>query len=269
METTGKIDLTEEKETLFITLYAKALDYRSKHSILHDKTADEILSRIDLDLIKYKGFGSSVSVIRAKQFDEWIKEFIQQNKDAVVLYAGCGLDTRITRINPPSSINWFDVDYPEVISLRKNFYSEKNGYKMIGSSVIETNWLKQIPNNKPTLIIAEGLLEYLTVEEVKTFLQRLTAYFQDGQIVFDVMNSFAVKLGKEKLKNTTGAVHRWAVDDLKEVDDLNPDLKRITAIPVLKSPYVKQLPVKFRLVLSLLSFHPQFKNMMRLLKYRF
>ncbi len=31
-----KISLTEEKETLLITLYAKAFDNRSKHPILHD-----------------------------------------------------------------------------------------------------------------------------------------------------------------------------------------------------------------------------------------
>ena len=29
----SKIRLLEEKETLFITLYVKALDYRSKHSV--------------------------------------------------------------------------------------------------------------------------------------------------------------------------------------------------------------------------------------------
>ena len=39
-----KIHLTEEKETLFITLYAKALDSRSKHSILHDTTANSLLN---------------------------------------------------------------------------------------------------------------------------------------------------------------------------------------------------------------------------------
>ena len=43
---TGQIHLTAEKETLFITLSAKSLDYCSKHSILHDKEADDILKKI-------------------------------------------------------------------------------------------------------------------------------------------------------------------------------------------------------------------------------
>lgn len=41
-----RISFTEEKETLLITLYAKALDNRSKHPILHDAKADEIAAQI-------------------------------------------------------------------------------------------------------------------------------------------------------------------------------------------------------------------------------
>jgi len=36
MTSLSETRLTEEKETLFITLYAKALDYRSKNSVLQD-----------------------------------------------------------------------------------------------------------------------------------------------------------------------------------------------------------------------------------------
>ena len=64
------------------------------------------------------------------------------------MYLGCGLDTRITRINPPLNINWYDVDYPEVIALRRNFYSDNTNYKMIASSITESNWINEIPNDR-------------------------------------------------------------------------------------------------------------------------
>jgi O-methyltransferase involved in polyketide biosynthesis len=54
MATTGKIHLTEEKETLLIPLYGKAMDYRSKKSILKDKTASDIVEKVDIDFSKYK-----------------------------------------------------------------------------------------------------------------------------------------------------------------------------------------------------------------------
>lgn len=120
METKEKIHLTEEKETLFITLYAKALNSRSKRPILHDKTAEDIVENLDYDFSKHKRFGNNFMVIRARHFDDWLKDFIRANKDGIVLYLGCGLDTRISRISPPESINWYDVDYPDVIALRKN-----------------------------------------------------------------------------------------------------------------------------------------------------
>ncbi|WP_338452928.1 class I SAM-dependent methyltransferase [Niallia oryzisoli] len=116
------IHLTEEKETLLITLQAKAIDSRSKHSILHDKKALEILHLIDYDFEKVNHFGNEIMVIRAKQLDTWLQEFIKKYPNATVLNLGCGLDTRIARINPPSTVNWFDVDFPEVIQLRKSFF---------------------------------------------------------------------------------------------------------------------------------------------------
>jgi O-methyltransferase involved in polyketide biosynthesis len=269
LETTGKIHLSEEKETLFITLYAKALDYRSKHSILNDKTADYLLKTIDFDVRKYKGFGNIIIVIRAKQFDEWIKEFIKENVNALVVYLGCGLDTRVTRINPSSQISWFDIDYPEVIKLRKTYYSDRDGYKMIESSVTDPNWFAQIPSDKPTLIVAEGILEYLTSEQVKILLTRLTDHFTHGQIMFDVMNSFAINAGKEKLKETTGAVHKWAVDDASEVDKLNPKLTRIIELPLFKSQFIRRLPFGLQLLLGFASFFANYRNMIRLMRYHF
>src|ERR1700722_1674946 len=135
-EKIGKIGLTAEKKTLLITLYAKAADYRSKKSILHDKMAYEIVSRLDNDNIQVrKSDHDDIVVVRAKQFDVWLTAFIKAHQNSVVLNLGCGLDTRVTRIAPPLTVDWFDVDYPEVIELRKNFYSDSAHYHMIASSV--------------------------------------------------------------------------------------------------------------------------------------
>jgi len=112
---THKIHLTEEKETLLITLQAKALDSRSKHPILNDKKAEAILRMLDYDFEKINQFGNEIMVMRAKQMDTWLEAFIGQHPDATVLNLGCGLDTRINRIQPPSTVSWYDVDFPEVI----------------------------------------------------------------------------------------------------------------------------------------------------------
>jgi O-methyltransferase involved in polyketide biosynthesis len=269
MGTKNKIQLTEEKETLFIPLLGKAIDYRSKHSVLNDRAANDIVKKMDADLTKHKRFMGSVTAVRAKQYDEWTKDFISKNKNAVVVHLGCGLDARITRVQPSSSIAWFDVDYPEVISLRKEFYSETNECKMISSSITAQNWIETIPADRPALIIAEGVFEYLSEEEVKILLHRLTDYFSCGQIAFDVMNSYAIDERKEKLKKTTGAVNKWVVNDINEVDKLNLKLKRVETVSLFKSVYIKKLPFGIRFILGLLRLSPKLKNAMRLLRYDF
>jgi len=267
---THKIDLTKEELTLLITLYAKALDYRSENSILNDKTADDLVNSIEYDFEKLKknGIGNYIAV-RAKQYDEWIQEFLEVNPDAVIVQLGCGLDTRITRINPPLSVSWFDIDYPSVIRLRENFFSNQSGYTMIGSSVTNADWLTKIPKDRPVIIIAEGVLEYLVENDVKSLINRLTDYFIHGQIAFDVMNSFAINSGRPGLEETTGAVHKWAVDAVHEVDKLDPKLKRISCLRLFGSKYIHKLPLKYRLVYGVMNFIPPFRNMICLLRYEF
>jgi len=264
-----KIHLHDEKETLLITLYAKALDNRLKHPILHDQKAEEILGMIDYDFEKLKDFGNEIMVARAKQFDVWLQKFLKTNPNATVLNLGCGLDTRISRIHPPSTVRWFDIDYPEVIEIRKKFFSNQPGYEMVPSSVTDPGWLENIPDNNPVMIIAEGMLEYLTETEVKTLLNRLTDHFSNGQIAFDVMNTFAVHAGKKNLHETTGAEHKWAVDHIGDSDKLNPDMKRMANVSVMGTKYIRKLPLKSRLLFRFMYFIPNFRNMMRLLLYKF
>src|SRR5699024_1291098 len=169
------------------------------------------------------------------------------------------------------SVTWFDVDYPEVINLRKSFYSGTEEYKMIASSITAKNWLETIPADRPVIIIAEGVFEYLPKEEVKVLLNRLTTHFSQGQIAFDVMNAFAVKLGSKNLKKTTGAdnILKWAVDDINEVDKLNPKLKRMEVVSRIQSVFIKKLPFVFRFILGLLSLSSKQRNAMRFLRYDF
>ena len=130
-------------------------------------------------------------------------------------------------------------------------------------------WLDGIPGDRPVIIVAEGLLEYLTEQDVKTLLNRLTDHFGHGQVAFDVMNSFAIRSGRKELKRTMGAEHKWAVDDVHEVDRLDPNLKRIESFPLFRSRYVHELGLRDRLLYGGLSFIPPFRTMLRVLLYQF
>jgi O-methyltransferase involved in polyketide biosynthesis len=262
-----KVHLKGAQQTLLITLYAKALDSRSKHPILGDRKADEVVRMIDYDFERLRRpMEGSVIVVRAKQLDEWVKEFLRANPDAVVLNLGCGLDSRVLRIDPPSGVSWFDLDFPVVIEERRNFYAEKDGYRMLESSVTDPGWLEKVPRDRPTMMVAEGLVEYLTEQEVRALLNALTDRLPRGHVAFDVMNSYAISSGRAALKANMGAEHKWAVDDVRAVDRLDPKLTRISSVSLFTSGY---MPMRYRLMFGILSVSPRFRGMLRLIRYKF
>jgi len=263
-----KIHLTGAQATLLITLREKAFDSRSQHPLLHDTTANEILASIDYDFGALEKSDND-SIIRARHYDDWIKDFIKKNPDAVIVHLGCGLDTQVTRIRPPETVQWFDIDYPDVIELRKHFYANSPGYTMIASSVTDPSWFTHVPAGKPTMITAEGCLEYLSEEEVRALFSRLVEHFHHGMIVFDVMSPFVVEAGKKLLAETMGVVIRWAVDDLDEIDALNPHFKRVEAISVFESPFTKEFPLDLSGAEELHIPLEKLRDMMRLVRYEF
>ncbi|GAA4021514.1 hypothetical protein GCM10022247_52130 [Allokutzneria multivorans] len=52
--------------------------------------------------------------------------------------------------------------HPSVIELRQRFLPAREHCTVIGSSVTELSWLERVPRGRPALMIAEGLVPYLT-----------------------------------------------------------------------------------------------------------
>ncbi len=60
-----------------------------------------------------------------------------------MLNLGCGLDSRIYRVDPPAELPWFDLDYPEVMDLRDRLYPPRAGaYRALRHSVDDDGWLQ-------------------------------------------------------------------------------------------------------------------------------
>lgn len=262
-----KVHLKGAQETLLIPLYARALDSRSRHPILGDKKADEMVRAIDYDFERLSTIGNrTVLVVRAKEIDRLTREFLERNPDAVVLNLGCGLDSRVWRVRPGPRVSWFDLDYPEVISERRKFFSDHEAYRMLGGSLTDPEWLENVPGGRPTIAVADGVLEYLSQEEVGALFNRLTSAFPRGELVFDVMSSAAIKFGRSELKAKTGAEHKWAVDDIRAVERLDPKLR---VVSVLRPFGSKDLPVGDRLFFGAASAVSGLKNAIRILRCEF
>ncbi|MCA0011013.1 class I SAM-dependent methyltransferase [Mesorhizobium sp. B292B1B] len=267
-----KVNLAGAKETLLMTLYGKALESRMPHSLLGDRFADEAVRKIDYDFSRLKvdknlGIGLA---IRAKTLDVRVEEFLARNPGAIVLHLGCGLDTRIFRVGPPPGVDWFDVDYPEVIELRRKLYPPRDRYRLIASSVTEPDWLVEVPRNRPAIVVAEGLTPYLPAEEGFRLFSRLVIHLAGGDLIFDAYSGFGLKLLRlNPAVKATGAEVHWAIEDPHELELAVPKLRFIEDIPAYRPEHAARMGWSAQLFVRLWKHIPALRKIGRLLRYRF
>ncbi len=201
-------------KTLYIPLYGKA--YVSKKGIiLSDKKAEEIWKAEGFPL---KGKSKSKWLayymgMRSAVYDDWIKEQMKNSPDAVILHLGCGMDSRVERVNKANQ-EWYDVDFPEVIKERKRYYQETEKYHMIESDVRDVKWLQAIPKEKTAIVVMEGISMYLSNEELKAVLKEITRRFEDVKLLMDCYTTFAAKASKYKNPiNDVGVTEVYGLDD--------------------------------------------------------
>jgi len=247
---TGKIHLTQEKETYLATLYGKALDARAARPILGDHFAAEAVDRIDYDFRKLKlPRGGEISLpIRALHFDGWTRAFLGKYPESVVLHLGCGLDTRVFRIDPGPGVRWFDVDFPDVIALREKLYPERAGYQRIGTSVADLAWLDAVPGDRPVMVVGEGLFMYLPEPDGLALLRRITEKFPRGELVFDAYSRSMIRL-VSRLAAVRGAKVElvWGVADPHDLEREVPRLRLAEDVPFLIMPELMSRMAKTRI----------------------
>jgi len=185
---------TPLEDSLFLTLYARALDSRPPHPILGDATADQIVRTTDYD---YDNLRIETNLIlsvalRARKLDQVTSAFLARHPDAVGLDLGAGLDTRFERLAPPATVDWYDVDFPAVAAARQRLIPEHANAHVIGADVRDPDWLDAVPTGRPAIIVADGMMAFLSQDELVSLWNRLVSHFPSGEIVFNSYTRFAI-----------------------------------------------------------------------------
>ncbi len=88
---------------------------------------------------------------------------------------------------------WYDIDYPDVAHLREQLYPSAEHYHVVAASVTDPAWLRDVPADRPTLMIGEGLTMYLTEHDGVALLRRIVDGFPSGELQFDAFNTLGIK----------------------------------------------------------------------------
>lgn len=266
-----KITLTKEKETLLIPLYGKAKDYNKEKSILNDIKALSIINEIEYNFsdLKIAEKTNIMMCIRAKMIDDYVEKFLLDKSNVVALHLGCGLDSRYMRIGN-DKVDWFDLDFEEVIDVRKRFYKETAKYHFISSSVTNKEWIKSIPKEKKHyIVIAEGLSMYLKDEDIQELFGRLKKQIKSFTLVMDAYSELTARSAKNHTSlKRTGAVIQWGIDDPKMLENWGPDIQFIEEQYFTKTENNHYLDFGTRLMFGIANLFPIAKKAHRLLIYK-
>lgn len=266
------VDLTGAPQTMLATFYAKALDADFDHPILGDRFAKDIVDRIDYDWSKTTITAHSAPSVttRSAHFDQWARQFLAVHPRAVVLHLGCGLDSRAFRLDPGPDVEWYDVDYPEVIRLREQLYPSREHYHLVAASVTDPEWLTGLAADRPALMIGEGLTMYLTQQDGTALLRRVVDHFPSGELHFDAFNTLGIKSQwMNAVVRRSGATLHWAIDGPDDILAAVPGLQLLSWVSPFDSDTFAGLSWPYRLMAKLMSPLPATRYMAQYHRYAF
>ena len=266
------VDLSGAPQTMLATFYAKALDAELPKPILGDRWAKEIVDRIDYDWSKTsitKANSPSVTT-RSAHFDNWARQFLAVHPEATVVHLGCGLDARAFRLDPGPGVEWYDVDYPDVIDLRRQLFPSRDNYHGIAASVTDPDWLADVRPDRPTLMIAEGLTMYLTQSDGVALLRRFVDAFQTGELQFDAFNDLGIKSQwMNAVVRRSGATLYWAVNGPDDIVKAVPGVRLLAWESPFDSATFQDVAWYYRVMARVMSVSPALRYMAQYHRYAF
>jgi methyltransferase (TIGR00027 family) len=167
---------------LWVAVY-RARESKKPNALFSDPYASILAGEKGEKIAKRIPFASVVEwilVIRTVAIDRLVLKSLQCGVDTV-LNLGAGLDTRPYRLDLPANLRWIEVDFPQIIELKEKRLSheqakcrlERVALDLSNHSKRQSFFKKISSESKCVLVITEGVLLYLTNEEVASFAQDL------------------------------------------------------------------------------------------------
>jgi O-methyltransferase involved in polyketide biosynthesis len=270
--TKASVDLSGAAQTMLTTLYLKALDADFRRPVLGDIYARDAIDRLDYDWsqIGITHRWAPLITVRSAQYDIWAAQFLAVHPHSTVIHLGCGLDSRVFRLNPGPEVDWYDVDYPAVIALRENIYPPRSDYHLISTSATDPSWLDQIPSDRPALLLAEGISMYLTQHDGVALLQRFVDRFPTGELQIDFYNWFGIRTQKmQTLVRRSGSTLFWAVNSPQDVLSRVHGIRLLSATSLFDARTFARASRTFQVAKRLLRVLPPVRNTLQYHRYAF
>lgn len=256
--TKHSVRLGTVQETLLIPLYGRAVENRKAEAILRDPRAEEIVAAIDYDFSRFDDLPSLTgAVLRTALFDRWVTDFLTANPSGTVVELGSGLNTRHERVDDTQA-RWFDLDLPDVVGLRRNFFTDTARRTTIATSVTDDSWPAMVEADAvgPYLFCAEAVLPFLNETDVRHVLGMIAERFPGSLLALDTAGPGIV--GTQDTHDALSKVEarmQWSCTGPAELAAWQPgtDVLASHTLSSLPPRMYEQLPVTYQDMLSRLA----------------
>ncbi|WP_019973206.1 class I SAM-dependent methyltransferase [Mycobacterium sp. 141] len=266
-----KPQLGEVQETLLIPLYGRALDARTRHPLLNDTRARELVEALDYDFDKFRGGSLPGSVIRTAIFDGWVRQFLDHHPTGTVIEVGTGLNTRFERVDNGQA-HWFDVDLGDAIDLRRRYFADTERRSMVVGSVLDTDWFDTVSaTGGPYFFVAEAVLLYFTEMQVREAIGNLATRFPRSEIAFDTGNAkMLANQDRNGAMKKVAARMKWVCEDPHMLERWGLCLLDSRTFATPQPEILRTWPARYRYGMQLMArLMPSVVNSYRLNVFRF
>ena len=219
--------------------------------LLSDPKAVELVDAINFNAATFQTGMRFIVVIRTMILDWWIRQFLASHPGGTVVELGTGLNTRFERTDN-GSVHWIDLDLPDTIELRRQFFADTGRRRMLAASLLDEDWLsavEELPG--PYFFVSDGVLVYLREQDVTSTLARIAARFPGSSFAFDTYPQAALKWEHKMAVRRGIARWQWPCDDPRTLERLGLHLVE-SASPTRPPAGVRSgLPARYRYLLPL------------------
>ncbi|MEM6436521.1 MAG: class I SAM-dependent methyltransferase [Cyanobacteria bacterium P01_D01_bin.115] len=216
------VDLGPVQETLLIPLLGRAAETLKENGLIRDPKAVEIVAALDYDFAKWqKSKALAGATLRTRMFDQDVQAFLADHPTGTVVEIGCGLNTRFERLDNGQA-QWFDLDLPDSLALRRQFFQDEPRRTMLEASVLDTDWMEPVAaTGGPWCFISEAVIIYLEAAQARQAITQIADRFPGAWLLIDttaqkMVDGQATHDAMRYLSQDSW--FRWACDDPHEIE---------------------------------------------------
>ncbi len=191
-------------DTALWVAYFRACESKRPDAIFRDPFAERLAGERGFEIANTLREGNKqewVWVARTYLCDQFLERKILAGAD-LVLNLAAGLDARPYRMNLPASLPWVEVDLPQIISYKEEILAnERPKCQLRRVSMDLSNREARVKlfselsaQAKKVVVLAEGLLIYLTDEEVGALASDLSDRKEFFNWIIDLASPMQLKL---------------------------------------------------------------------------